>query len=334
MQNILVTGASGFIGQHLITKLARGGVTIRALVHREKFRHPFPSGIEVIQGDIRDQKQVKRAVEGRDTVFHLAGKAHALSELREDERDYQSINVGGTQNLLEAALTEGIHNFIFFSSVKAMGEETEATRCFDESVLPQPLTAYGRSKLAAEQLVLTEGKRNGIHAVCLRLPLVYGPGNKGNLFRMIHMIDQGLFPPLPKVENLRSMVHIGNVIEAALHVVKHPKASGKCYIITDLKAYSTNEIYETVCKELGKKPPALRIPLWVLKCLGHLGNLLGKAQGRRFIFDSDTLHKLIGSAWYTPKKIGNELGYIPQVTFEDSLPELIQWYRSTNHELG
>lgn len=327
MQKVLVTGASGFIGQHLIKRLTRDGIAIRALIHNDKSRTLFPPGIELIQGDIRDQKQVKRTTEGQDTIFHLAGKAHALSELQEDERDYQSINLDGTRNLLEAAWTGGIQNFIFFSSVKAMGEETEATRCLDESVLPQPLTAYGRSKLAAEQLVLTEGKRSGFHAVCLRLPLVYGPGNKGNLFRMIRMIDKGFFPPFPKVENLRSMVHIENVIEAALHVSKHPKASGQCYIITDQRAYSTNEIYETICKKLGKKPPVLRIPLWILKLLGQLGDLQGKLQGRRFIFDSDALHKLIGSAWYTPKRIGDELGYMPKMTFEKSLPELIDWYR-------
>jgi nucleoside-diphosphate-sugar epimerase len=201
------------------------------------------------------------------------------------------------------------------------------TGCLDESYAGKPETAYGRTKLAGEELVLDYGKRVGIHVVCLRLPLVYGPGNKGNLFRMISGIDRGFFPPLPEVENRRSMVHVSNVVDAALLAATSNAANDQRYIVTDEKAYSTNELYRMICQGLGKSLPRWRIPRIALGTLGRVGDVIGRVRGRRFVFDSDALNKLTGSAWYSAEKISRELGYHPSVTFQDSLPELIDWYR-------
>jgi nucleoside-diphosphate-sugar epimerase len=215
--------------------------------------------------------------------------------------------------------------FVFFSSVKAMGEG--GSRCLDESFIGQPETPYGRSKLDAERLVLDIGQRSGLHVACLRLPLVYGPGGRGNLFRMIAAIDHGVFPPLPELGNRRSMVHIADVVQAAILASESPAANGQCYIVTDGQAYSTHELYTMICRSLGRKVPAWHVPVLALKMLGVAGDVFAMVSGKRFVFDSDALDKLIGSAWYSSERISRELGYHPMTSFEMALPEMIAWYK-------
>ena len=288
-------------------------------------RPDWGRNVDVVEGDVQDFHAMKQAAAGVDTIFHLAGKTHALSEVGQDESAYRSINVDGTRNVLEGAVAGGARRFVLFSSVKAMGEE--APECRDESSLAQPLTAYGRSKLEAERIVMDFGRRTGKHVACLRLPLVYGPGVKGNLFRMIAAIDRGVFPPLPDLGNRRSMVHVVDAVQAAVLAVGAPAASGQCYIVTDGCAYSTRELYELICRALGKSIPRWYVPLWTLKTLGKAGDAIGAVSGTRFLFHSDALDKLIGSAWYSSDKIARDLGYRPSVTFQEALPDLTAWYR-------
>lgn len=323
---ILVTGAAGFIGRHVIARLLQDGHRVRALVHSMGPARDMPAGVEIVAGDIRDAGAMKAAAAGCETVFHLAGKTHAVSERDEDEAGYHALNVEGTRNVLEAAVAGGATRFVFFSSVKAMGEE--APDCRDESWTPAPVTAYGRSKLEAEKLVLEYGRRSNLAVTCLRLPLVYGVGNKGNLFRMIAAIDRGLFPPLPSVPSRRSLVHVANVVEAAMLAGEKPAAHGRCYIVTDGRAYSTRELYGLIRKALGRRMPRWSVPMGILAAAARVGDLAGRVVRRRMPFDSDALAKLTGSAWYSSDLISRELGYRPLMTFERALPELIAWYRA------
>lgn len=202
-------------------------------------------------------------------------------------------------------------------------------RCLDESFDGQPETPYGRSKLEAERATLEFGRRSGLHVACLRLPLVYGPGTKGNLFRMIAAIDRGIFPSLPESGNHRSMVHVADVVQAAVLAAETPAANGQCYIVTDGGTYSTRELYLLICRGLGRTVPPWRVPLWALRVAAVAGDAIGKVLGRRFVFESDALEKLIGSAWCSSGKISRELGYKATRRFEDALPEIIGPYRTT-----
>ena len=303
----------------------KAGCQVRVLDRAAAPHREWPAAAQVIEGDIRDAGPVKSAAAGVDTVFHLAGRSHALSELQEDEAAYRSINVEGTHNILEGALAGGARCVVFFSSVKVMGEETSG--CLDETAQPTPATAYGRSKLEAEELVREYASKTDLRGVCLRLPLVYGPGNKGNIYRMISAIDRHRFPPFPDIPNHRSLVHVANIVDAAMLAATSMMPS-QCYIVTDARSYSTRELYELICLALGRRIPQWHVPVGVLRLLGNLGDVIGRLHRRRFLIDSQSINKLTGSAWYSCQRITRELGYQPKVTFEAALPELIAQYRN------
>jgi len=323
---VLVTGANGFIGRHLTKRLLSDGFAVRALVRNVSRVPQWPKEVEVKRGDVRNLEEMKTAISSCTTVFHLASEVHDFRELFE-AGEYEGVIVRGTQNLLAAAAKSSVKAFIFLSSLSVYGYGSNSLR--DETAACCPVSAYGREKLRAEQFVLGQGKKLGIHVCCLRPALVYGPGCKGNLPRMIRMIDRGVFPPLPDFGNRRSLVHVSDVVQAAMLAASDLAASGQCYIVTDGRPYSTRELYEWICLALGKRIPRWCMPIGTLKVLGLAGDAIGWVRGKRFMFDSDGLEKLFGSAWYSSEKISGELGYRPSVTFEDALPQLIAWYRKS-----
>ena len=253
----LVTGANGFIGRNLCETLQKQGVTVRALLRRD-IKGPWD---EVIISDLVTNDLPSETLENVETVFHLAGKAHAVNEINNSQDDYNPVNVGGTQKLLAAAASAGVQNFIFCSSIKAMGEGGYYPQKESDPALP--VTFYGKSKLEAEMLVI---KAHGIpHTSVFRPAMVYGPNNPGNLDRMIKAISKGFFPPLPKLENKRSMVHVDDVISAALLLKNNEKANRQVYNVTDGEYYSTSDIVQWIRADLGLSPHKLETPLFLLK---------------------------------------------------------------------
>ena len=326
MGPILVVGATGFIGQHLVCRLLASGLAVRGIAREEIHGRPFPEHVEIIKADIRNLRAVREGLAGIETVFHLAGKVRDLEQV-ETTDEHEEVTVNGTHNVMTAAIGAGVKKVIYFSSLSVYGNGCHDVT--DESAPCKPITGYGRAKLKAEHCVLEEGANACIHVSCLRPAMVYGAGCRGNLPRMIKLIDMGMFPPVPDCPNHRSMAHVSNVVEAAILAATKPQANGQVYNVTDARAYSTREIYELICRGLGKKFPRWQMPIWALKILARLGDAIGRLRGRRFLFDSDAFDKLIGSACYSSEKITRELGYRPSVTFEDALPELITWYRKS-----
>ena len=312
-RHALITGAAGFIGQELCQKLYNRGDYIRAAI-RQVTAGPWHDAVKL---DLETQPLPTDALDGIDTIFHLAGRAHSLTETAQDKNLYFRINTEGTRTLLEAASRAKVHRFVFFSSVKAMGEESTDQ---DESSCCHPITPYGESKLAAERLVLAGGYV--AEPVVLRLSMTYGCSPKGNLPRMIEAIAKGKFPPLPELGNQRSMVHVDDVIQAAILAGESPAAVGQTYIITNGQPISTRRLFELICKELGKPVPGWSIPVSALRGLARTGDLIGRARGRRFIFDSDSLAKLTESACYSSEKAQRDLGFRPHRDLRSSLPEI------------
>jgi UDP-glucose 4-epimerase len=316
MPTVLVTGASGFIGGKLCARLKADGFRVIAIVGKNRADGPWDECFAV---DIADATAVAALVEkipgGCDTVFHLAGKAHALSEIGGDDSAYFRINADGTRNLLALARALGARRFVLASTVKAMGEG--GFEPGDESAGCEPTTPYGKSKYEAELAVLAPD--SGVPGVALRLSMVYGGKERGNMTRMVDAVRRHRFPPFPETGNRRSMVHVDDVVEALVLASSHPAAVGETFIVTDGKFYSTREIYRIILRALGRKEPAVTPPLWFFRFAAKIGDLLGRLAGRRMPLDTDSLSKLTDSAAYSNRKICEKLGFSPRYTLEDGV---------------
>ena len=294
----LVTGATGFIGSRLVRRLRGAGVRVRAI---GRSRVPADAD-ESIRLDLTAGPIDAALFEDIDVVFHLAAKTHDMAEAADADEAYARINVDGTRHVVDAARAARVPRVVFVSSVKALDEGGPDQH--DESHSPEPTTGYGRSKLAAERLVLEAAASGGPSGVCLRFPLVYGPGQRGNLTRMIAAVDRGRFPPPPDNGNRRSMLHVENAVDALLLAAAHDRAAGQVYLVTDAEAYSTRQLYDWLREALGKPPATWSVPAWVFRALAAVGDAARTVARRRIGFDSDAFQKLLGSAWYSPEKIG------------------------------
>lgn len=315
--SILVAGGAGFVGQRLVAALQQKRQQVRLLTRQASAMRHFHPTLDFAVGDVRDYDSLRLACAGIRVIFHLAGHAHAWRQ--GDAGLHENITVGGTANLLRAAAEAGVRRFVFFSSVKAGGGGGAP----EKPGLDVPTDDYGRARRVAEALVLEAGRRHGLHVCNLRLAMVYGVGMKGNLPRMIEGIAGGRFPPWPRGANRRSMVWVEDVVRAALLATTRPEANGKTYVVTDGEAYSTRRIYEAICCALGKPVPHWSVPMPVLRGIALVGDAIGAVRRKRFVFDSEALEKLAGSAWYSSRAIEEELGFTPTKRLEDVLPEIV-----------
>ena len=311
----VVTGASGFIGPGLCRRLKANGWRVRALMRRP-VAGPWD---DLCLADLGREPVPLEALAGVDCVFHLAGKAHALAESAGAEDAYRLANYQSTLDLLATARAQGVRAFVYFSSVKAGGQ--------GDSPGPDPgprlaaLTPYGRSKRLAEEAVLSAGAIP--HPVVLRPSLVYGPHPKGYLNLLIRAVRAGWFPPLPELGNRRSMIHRDDLAAAALCCADDPRANGKTYVVTDGHPYSTRQVYEFILESLGRRTPGWTLPVGLLHLAARGGDALGRIRGRRVLFDSDVLDKLIGSALYDGGQITQDLGFTPRRDLQESMPEIV-----------
>jgi UDP-glucose 4-epimerase len=312
----LVTGSSGFIGSRLVAQLSTHGQVSRRLVRQDS------GHVNEFVGNLLDPLTLRYACEGVRSVFHCAGHAHAFSSLaNDDEALHWKVNFEGTRNLIEAAGEAGVKNFVFLSSVKAMGEPGEA--CVDEEYSVPPSTAYGRSKLAAEKAVLEAGGRYGMCVVNLRLSMVYGADGRGNLERMARLVKRGLFPPLPESGNHRSLVHVDDVVDVIRLVSSNDLANGRTYIVASREAPSGRALFDAIRAIQGMPKCRWAVPEFLLRSAGTLGDGLQKVLRRRMPVDSEVIDRLLGSAWYSSACIENELGWRARVSLVDGLAEMI-----------
>jgi UDP-glucose 4-epimerase len=311
IKRCLVTGASGFIGRTLCKNLQAQDIFVRAL-----FKH-VASGpwdecfiMNLEEAKVENTVSWNDTILGNniDTVFHLAGIAHANTISRET---YWAVNVEATKKLLTLAAKMNVRRFIYLSSIKAI----------------QPLDDYGYSKQAAENVVLTLGEQYQMHVCILRPALVYGPGVKGNLFNMLRAIERGWFPPVPYTQNQRSLTAVDDLVNAILTVALNSKANGKIYTVTDGQLYSTRQLYDAMRAALDLSPRRWSFPISYLKIAAKIGDLIQKWSGQRFFLNSEALDKLLGSAVYSSELIQSELDWRPKMNFYKALPNMVKAYK-------
>lgn len=312
----LISGVSGFIGKRLFRSLRADSLDCRGLSRK-------PSGVEnSIIADLNDKKGLASACDGVESVFHCAGYAHAFSSLRDDDAaTHWRVNFDGTCNLLEAAGQAGVRRFVFLSSVKAMADPGNV--CADENFPGEPESSYGQAKRAAENAVLEAGLRYGMHVVNLRLAMVYGAGGRGNLMRMGRLVGRGLFPPLPETNNHRSLVHVNDVVSAMRLVVEDERAAGRTYIVTSSEAPSGRELFNALRVTQGLQPCDWSIPEAILRLVARFGDGLERLFLHRLPLDSEVVERLLGSAWYSPARIEQELAWRTKVPLVEGLAEML-----------
>jgi len=316
-KHYLITGAGGFVGTALCRRLRADGHRVRALL-RQPADGPWD---ERLTCDLGTDPLPVGLMDGIDGVFHLAGIAHVQDVAGISDAVYKQVNVAGTAALLDAAVTAGVRGFVYFSSIKAAAEPGE--RCVDETWDAWPADAYGRSKREAEALVLRAGREQGLHVCNLRPCLVYGPGVKGNLARLIEAVDRGRFPPLPELGNRRSMVGLDDLIDAAQRAMHMPEARGRTFIVSDGVPYSTRSLYVDIAGALGRPVPGWTLAIRLLRLGARLGDAIGALLSRPMPLNSAAWQRLAGSACYRADALCAQLGWAPRQTFAAVLPEII-----------
>lgn len=325
-----MVGTRSFIGQHLIRKLIDKGDHVTGLVrNRPDKAEKWMKDVKVVSGDITEKRSLAGLCKDIEIVYHLAAKVHDFSNKSNTADEHFAVNVSGTKNILDECIHFGIKHFVYFSSVKAMAEERGNN--LDETFSPAPETLYGKSKLEAEKVVEDYGGKYKFNTTSLRLPLVYGPGNKGNIYRMIEAVDRGRFVMIGRGANRRSMVYVENAVDAAISVVNNSRADSSVYIVTDGIDYSLKELYDTISKGLGKMPRSFSVPMGLARGFAMIGSIAGNLIGKQVPFNLNILEKLTGTYTFSSLKIQRELGFKPRYNLYNTISDTINWYKRVRH---
>jgi len=313
---ILVTGANGFVGRLLCAELLRQGYTVRSAVRSANVK--FDDYEREIVGDINGETNWKSALGGMDVVVHLAARVHVMRDESSDPlAEFRKVNVAGTEHLARSAAASGVKRFVYVSSIKVNGEATQGGEKFTEEDMSAPQDPYGISKCEAEQVLHEVAEETGLEVVIVRPPLVYGPGVKGNFAQMLKVLDRGLPLPLATVNNRRSLVYVGNLVDALILCATHPAAVGQTYLVSDGEDVSTSELLRQLGASMGCPARLFACPAVLLKLAGRL---TGKA---------DQVERLLGSLQVDSSKIRRELGWIPPFTLESGLRTTAECQRAT-----
>ncbi len=312
-----VTGATGCIGSALALKLAEDGWKVTALV-RDPARAGFlkeKANVRIVEGDLADRNLMADAMRDCQVVFHLAAKVHAAPDTPAE--DFFRINVEGSRNVVAAAIESRVERFVLFSTVAVYPESDEL---IDESTEEAPATAYGASKLVAEEIAFASDE---LKTTVLRLPVVYGVRDRGNVRKLIEAIRRRRYLIVGDGRNLKSMVAVENVVDAAILVANDDLAAGKTYIVADLRPYSQMEIAATIAELSGRGKPK-SFPRWPLLLAGSAADVIGKVSGIRLPISSDRIRKLSNNTIFSAAKIERELSFKPRIALREGLAKIIE----------
>jgi nucleoside-diphosphate-sugar epimerase len=308
---ILVTGADGFLGRRLSCVLELCGYTVRRAVRSEQ-----RGGAGVFAtGDLATFSEWSALVRGVDVVVHLAARAHVLDKKSTAEvAAFRAVNVDATVRLARAAAARGVRRFVFVSSIGVNGNETFG-RPFTEADVPAPREPYALSKLQAERELAGVQGSDGLEVVIVRPPLIYGPGVKGNLLRVLKVVSRGWPLPLGGLRRPRNFVGLDNLCDLLCQCVEHPGASGQVFLAAEPELRSTAELLEALSMAMGFEHRIWRWP----------GTLL--AAGAALAGKRSEFAKLRSALEVDASKASSTLGWRPRVAFQDEIRATVNWFR-------
>jgi len=314
-----VTGATGFIGSHLVEALLQKGVQVRCLIRKAgdlKWLKGLP--VETTLGDCSDQTSLREAVKGVDQVFHLAGITKAVKE-----RSFFEINASGTENLILACCQYNPHiqKFLYLSSQAAAGPCQNGNKK-RESDPCEPISPYGQSKRLGEELVLAYSQE--LPLVILRPPGVYGPRDK-DFYALFKWVSRRINPYFSgKV----SLCYVQDVIQAILLAVRSQTISGEIFFVSDGTDYPMEEIGETLAQAMGVTPFPLPIPKWFMFGVASFSEYLSLISGRPPLISRGMAEQMIQEDWTCDiTKAKTLLGFQPQFQLSQGAGLTFQWYK-------
>jgi nucleoside-diphosphate-sugar epimerase len=314
---VVVTGAGGFVGRALVAHFAATGRPFRALVRtHEGAPSPNPRFHAVPDLATVSDPGLDALLAGATAVVHLAGRAHVQDEsARDPQSAYAAANVTATARLARAALRAAVRRFVFASTVKVHGETSATSRPFRPDDTPAPRDAYARSKLDAERALAGLCSGTPMAPIVLRLPLVYGPGVKANFATLLDELGRERRLPLGAIRNRRSLLYVGNLVEAIDAALDAPIPPAGVHLIADAHSVSTPELLAATAAALGMTLRLVPVPVWLLE-LG--GRIAGKrADVGRFVgtLEADTTSFTVATGWR------------PRHTLADGLAATARWWR-------
>jgi nucleoside-diphosphate-sugar epimerase len=313
---VLVTGANGFVGWSLINRLAYD-VRFKAIAAMRKTIDCIPKNVEYLRvRSLTKENNWLSTLNSIDVVVHTAALVHNMRKKSgECIREYNEMNVEVTRNLATQAAEAGVKRFIFISTIKVNGEFTYRNKIFTADDSPNPSGAYSASKFKAEQELYKIGEKKGIQIVCIRPTLVYGPRVKGNFYTMMRWIDLGLPLPFGRVDNLRSLVSIENLVDLITVCIDHPAAANQTFLVSDDEDLSTSDLIRRMCIALDRpvrllpvEPPMLRLAM----------KLFGKEA---------MAIRLLENLQVDLTKTKRLLGWSPTISVDEALKKTSEWYK-------
>lgn len=316
--SILVTGAAGFVGSAVVRHFA-GRPSQRVVAASRNPASRLPANVQsCLIGNIDRATDWSAALAGVDAVVHCAARVHVMNERAENPlAAFRQVNVEGTLALARQAAASGVRRFVFISSIKVNGEQTAVGRPFSADDAPAPLDPYGESKWEAEQQLLALARDTAMEVVIIRPVLVYGPGVKANFHSMMRWLDKRVPLPLGAVDNRRSLVYLGNLVDLIEACIHHPAAANQVFLASDGHDLSTTQLLAQLGQALGRPARLVPVPAaW----LALAARLLGKGA---------VAQRLLGSLQVDLGKNKRLLGWAPPVATQTALADTAKSYRES-----
>ncbi len=322
---VFVTGATGFVGRALVEDLLSESYEVKALVRQSSDNLPLVVE-QVVVGDLADfnlarrEGLMRKALKDVDVIVHVAARVHIMKDdVFEPLVQFRKVNRDATLVLARLAADAGIKRFVFLSSIKVNGENTQPDKYFTPDDINIPDDPYGLSKYEAEQGLLALAKETELEVVIIRPPLVYGPGVKGNFNTMIKWMSMPLPLPFGAIHNRRSFVALDNLVNLVCLCVdreKSLKASNQVLLISDGKDISTTQLLEKVRQVLNCGPHSVT-KAWLVPVPERILILFAKALGK-----ADMSKRLFGSLQVDSSKTHELLGWKPVVNMDEQLAKM------------
>ncbi len=325
---ILVTGAAGFIGSHLVDYLLRNGVSPKQLtlllLTNESLENLPNLPFRVVRGDIRDKAAVSEAMENVTIVYHLAARIDFDGKTYEE---YEAVNVTGTQNLLDLCELKPIKKFIFYSTIGVFGLPASigSINNWDETHPKTYTNFYGQSKWEAELRVMAAHKKFGLPYVIIRPASVYGPREKGPTLALYRAIKHHQFLMVGNGQNLMHYVYVGDLVRATYRAAQSKLTSGD-FIIAGNQPTSFSTVVRSIANSIGVSVPALALPVFLALFVAYVAQFLGTVFGFKPPIFPSRVRTMTTTYYYSIEKARKVLGYKPLVSFTLGSQITGAWY--------